>query len=212
MKRVLSNTLVAGLTLCLVGLWPGLVLADLVSDYFSDLKSFEADFVQTVVDVGGEQLQNSRGHVWMQWPGRFRWDYRTPYRQLIVADGKQLWTYDEDLEQATVKPLDSALSSTPAVLLSGYRPLEEVMTWAADKTQNDARYTWFRLTPKAKDAAVDAVHIAFEKNHLAIIEVADGFGNHTRIQFSNMRRNQVLDAKLFQLQLPSGTDIIGAGP
>jgi outer membrane lipoprotein carrier protein len=166
--------------------------------------------VQTVVDSAGEQVQDSKGRVWIERPGRFRWDYQTPYRQLIVADGQQLWTYDEDLEQATVKDLDAALSSTPAMLLSGYRPLSEVMVWEPD-TDND-QHSWFRLHPKEKDSAVEKVRIGFDGKQLAIIEVVDGFGNHTRIQFSNMRRNQTLDPGLFHLQLPEGTDIIGAKP
>jgi outer membrane lipoprotein carrier protein len=198
------------LRILLVLFLPAHVLADQVSDYFSGLETVQADFEQTVLDAGGEEIQHSVGKVWIQRPGQFRWDYRTPYRQLIVADGTRLWTYDEDLEQATVKPLDEALSSTPAVLLSGYRPLSEVMDWKPD-TDND-RFNWYRLTPKSADAAVERVRIAFESDLLKIIEVVDGFDNHTRISFSNIVRNRKLDADLFHLQLPEGTDIIGAGP
>jgi outer membrane lipoprotein carrier protein len=194
----------------LAALAPAVARADLIDEYFSGLESIQADFVQTVVDSAGEQVQDSKGRVWIERPGRFRWDYQTPYRQLIVADGTQLWTYDEDLEQATVKTMDAALSSTPAMLLSGYRPLSEVMVWEPD-TDND-QYTWFRLHPKEKDSAVEKVRIGFDGKQLAIIEVVDGFGNHTRIRFSNLQRNQKLDRGLFQLQLPEGTDIIGAKP
>jgi outer membrane lipoprotein carrier protein len=196
----------------LAALVPVAARADLVSEYFSGLESIEADFVQTVVDSAGEQVQDSKGRVWIERPGRFRWDYQTPYRQLIVADGKQLWTYDEDLEQATVKDLDAALSSTPAMLLSGYRPLSDVMVWEPDTDKDNDQYSWFRLHPKEKDSAVEKVRIGFDGKQLAIIEVVDGFGNHTRIQFSNMRRNQKLDSGLFHLRLPEGTDIIGAKP
>lgn len=207
--------------------WPGRVLAllvwlpvalapaagnaaDLVSEWFAGLASVEADFTQTVVDSAGEQIQDSQGRVWMQRPGRFRWDYRTPYHQLIVSDGKQLWTYDEDLEQATVKTLDSALSSTPAMLLSGYRPLSEVMTWAPQGEVDG--FLWFRLQPREKDASVENVRIGFRDRQLDTIEVVDGFGNHTRIRFANVQRNHKLDDGLFQLQLPPGTDIIGSQP
>lgn len=188
----------------------GAALADPVEDYFTALKSIQAEFHQTVIDSAGESVQDSRGQVWMQRPGLFRWDYKTPYRQLIVSDGHKLWTYDEDLEQATVKPIDEALSSTPAVLLSGYRPLSEVMSWAPD-SDNDA-YRWYRLTPKRDDAAVQSVRIGFTGEQLAIIEVVDGFDNHTRIVFSNVQRNGAVDAALFTLALPAGTDIIGADP
>ena len=100
-----------------------------MTEYFAGLDTFQSQFIQTVIDSDGQQVQRSEGTVWIRKPGRFRWDYRTPYRQLIVADGKRLWTYDEDLEQATVKPVDEALSSTPAMLLSGFRPLSDVMSW-----------------------------------------------------------------------------------
>ena len=182
--------------------------ADPVADYFSSLDNFQASFVQNVVDSDGEQIQNSTGQVWIQRPGRFRWVYQTPYSQLIVADGEQLWTYDEDLEQATVKAIDDALSSTPAMLLSGFRPLSEVVSWTED-SGNDA-YRWYRLTPKQTDAAVEQVRIGFDKQgELAVIEVRDDFENHTRITFTDVKRNVKLDASLFKLQLPEGTDIIG---
>lgn len=197
--------------------------ADLVADYFSGLNTFHAKFEQTVVDSNGQQVQDSEGQVWIQRPGRFRWDYQTPYRQLIVADGEQLWTYDEDLEQATVKLVDEALSSTPAMLLSGFRPLSEVMTWAPHEVDcdadggtpecrdNDGRI-WFRLDPRQSDSAVERVRIAFEKEQLTMIEVVDGFGNHTRIRFSDIYLNQSVAPELFKLRLPAGTDIIGDSP
>lgn len=184
--------------------------ADLVSDWFSNLASIQADFTQTVVDSDGEQVQDSRGQVWIERPGRFRWDYRTPYRQLIVSDGKQLWTYDEDLEQATVKDLDVALSSTPAMLLSGYRPLSEVMTWEAEGESDGT--AWFRLQPREQDSSVENVRIGFRDRQLDTLEVVDGFGNHTHIRFAGLQRNRSLDDRLFHLKLPPGTDIIGAQP
>jgi outer membrane lipoprotein carrier protein len=181
---------------------------DPVADYFAGLNSFQSAFVQTVVDSDGEQLQHSEGTVWIQRPGKFRWDYRTPYRQLVVADGEKLWTYDEDLEQATIKPIDEALSSTPAMLLSGFRPLSEVMSWRQVDGDDDG-LEWYRLDPKQVDAAVEKVRIGFENDQLVIIDVVDGFGNYTRIRFSRMVRNQAIDAGLFELKLPPGTDVIG---
>jgi outer membrane lipoprotein carrier protein len=209
-SRRLPGRLLA-LAVCLLTAVPATVWAgDLVSDWFSGLESIHADFTQTVVDSAGEQVQDSQGEVWIQRPGRFRWDYRTPYRQLIVSDGKKLWTYDEDLEQATVKDLDAALGSTPAMLLSAYRPLSEVMSWEADGEADG--YTWFLLHPRTEDASVESVRIGFDGRQLKRIDVVDGFGNHTRIRFSGMQRNDRLDSGLFHLQLPEGTDIIGASP
>jgi outer membrane lipoprotein carrier protein len=201
----------AGIALLVLALCasPGFA-ADLIADYFSGLNTFQSSFTQTVTDSNGERLQEAQGRVWMQRPGRFRWDYETPYRQLIVADGEHLWTYDEDLEQATVEPVDEALSSTPAMLLSGFRPLDEVMRWQETGTRDGK--TWYRLDPRQQDTAVEEVQIAFDAGQLAIIEVRDGFGNHTRIGFSDITRNQSIDPDRFRIQLPPGTDIIGDTP
>jgi outer membrane lipoprotein carrier protein len=184
--------------------------ADLVSEYFAGLDSFQAQFSQVVVDSNGQHVQDAEGEVWMERPGRFRWDYRTPYKQLIVADGESIWTYDSDLEQATVKPVDEALSSTPAMLLSGFRPLSEVMTWR-ELGDRDGK-TWYQLDPRQADSAVEQVQIAFEGRQLSSIDVRDGFGNRTRIRFSDVRRNQDIKPELFKLRLPAGTDIIGDPP
>jgi len=184
--------------------------ADLIADYFSGLDTFQSRFSQTVADSNGELVQDAQGRVWIQRPGRFRWDYETPYRQLIVADGERLWTYDEDLQQATVEPVDEALSSTPAMLLSGFRPLEDVMRWSEIGSRQGK--TWYRLDPKQQDAAVEEVQIAFEGGQLAIIEVRDGFGNHTRIRFSDITRNQAIDPGRFRIELPPDTDLIGDAP
>jgi outer membrane lipoprotein carrier protein len=210
-RSLMKKSCHAGMALLVLALGasPGFA-ADLIADYFSGLNTFQSSFTQTVTDSNGERLQDAQGRVWMQRPGRFRWDYETPYRQLIVADGEHLWTYDEDLEQATVEPVDDALSSTPAMLLSGFRPLDEVMRWQETGTR-DGR-TWYRLDPKQQDTAVEEVQIAFDAGQLAIIEVRDGFGNHTRIGFSDITRNQSIDPDRFRIQLPPGTDIIGDTP
>ena len=70
------------------------------------------------------------GQLLVQRPGRFRWDYqlaragagsrrRRTSGQLLVADGKNLWFYDRELAQVSVKPVAAALSATPIMLLSG---------------------------------------------------------------------------------------------
>ncbi len=184
--------------------------ADPVSDYFGVLETFEAKFTQRVVDANGELLQESGGDVWISKPGRFRWNYTRPYHQVVVADGERLWNYDADLEQASVSPLDDTLTNTPAMLLSGQRPLSEVMK--TTPIGNTSGIDWFRLQPKGQDAAVEAVRIGLEDGRLKVIEVQDGFGNRTHIRFTDTRLNRPLDPALFRLDLPAGTDVIGDVP
>jgi outer membrane lipoprotein carrier protein len=194
--------------LCL--LLPVAANADPVSDYFSAMETFEATFTQRVVGTNGDVIQEASGEVWISKPGRFRWNYTQPYPQIIVADGERLWNYDADLEQASVSPIDETLTSTPAMLLSGLRPLTEVMN--TTPLGNSGGVDWFRLQPKGQDAAVEAVRIGLRNSQLEVIEVVDGFGNRTHIRFSDITLNQPLDPELFRLDLPPGTDVIGDVP
>ena len=120
--------------------------------FFTGLLTMQADFDQQVMDGNKQLLQSSQGHMWIMRPGRFRWDYETPYKQQLVADGERLWSYDEDLEQVTVQPASEVLTSTPAMLLSGDKPLETVFNIeATSTTPGDRKVT---LVPKTDDSNI----------------------------------------------------------
>ena len=82
-------------------------------------ESLRARFLQTVFDEAGARLDESRGTVAFRRPYRFRWDYEAPEPQIIVADGENLWWYDADLEQVTVRPVDAALEQGQEVVELG---------------------------------------------------------------------------------------------
>lgn len=174
--------------------------------FFSEVKSLRADFEQTVVDAKGKTIQEAKGTLSLQRPGKFRWDYRVPYQQVIVADGRKIWVYDSDLEQVTVKPMDAALGGTPAQLLSGTRPLEQDFTIASLGPRGGLE--WLELMPKAKEKEFERVRLAFDQNDLRLMEVADSFGQVTLLKFSAIQRNPVLDHKTFTFVPPKGVDVV----
>ena len=180
---------------------------DTVRGFFANIDSLQADFHQEVIDSNGLQQQVSDGKVWILRPGRFRWDYLTPYRQQIVADGERLWSYDEDLAQVTVQAMDTVLGATPAMLLSGGEPIDKVFRLEAQPAAGDTLHAL--LTPRADDSNITEIHVYFNNGILARIEAIDSFGNHTAFAFTNLVRNAGLDAKRFRFVPPEGTDIIG---
>jgi len=208
MKVFARKYAAAGLVLLLFA--PG-VRADAgpgyVQDFFNELHTLQADFDQQVVDSEHNVQQSSQGHMWIKRPGRFRWDYETPYRQQIVADGERLWSYDEDLEQVTVQKVSDVLTSTPAMLLSGGQPLEEVFVVEELKPGKSARQVL--LTPKSDDSNVTAITLYFDVRTLVRIRAFDSFGNTTTFTFSNLERNQKLDAQIFRFSPPANADVVG---
>lgn len=189
----------------------GMVLADpgneSVQAFFADLQTLQADFDQQVVDSNNQSVQSSRGHMWIKRPGRFRWDYQTPYRQQIVADGERLWSYDEDLEQVTVQPAGEVLTATPAMLLSGDRPLEEVFDISELPAIGDSSRVL--LTPKSDDSNITALHLYFRSDTLVRIVASDSFGNTTSFAFTNVERNPALQDTIFRFVPPEGADVVG---
>ena len=183
-----------------------------VDAYLATVNTLTADFSQVVRNRDGQIVDRASGKLSLSRPDRFRWDYQKPYLQTIVADGKQLWLYDSDLEQVTVRALEQGLGSTPAMLLSGSGKVGDAFVSAAVQRQGD--WTWYRLSPKQQGSDFDQVSLAFDrKGELAAMELRDKLGQTTVIEFGALRRNVALDQRLFRFEPPPGADVIGrAGP
>ena len=181
--------------------------------YLSDLRSLRAEFLQVVTDGRGVEVQRARGTFVVQRPGKFRWEL-TPEGaaqspQLMVADGRNLWFYDRDLEQVSVKAAATALTATPASLLSGAGKPEEFFTVQAEGRRDGLE--WVRVTPRRADADFREAQLAFGKNgdELARMVLKDKLGQTVRLEFSASKRNApVADAEV-QFSPPAGADVIG---
>ena len=115
------KSLIAGVVLVISS--PAVFAQAALLDFSSSMISFSADFTQTVYDSDSVALQESAGKVELLRPGRFRWTYTAPSKQVIVADGLSLWVYDEDIQQVTVQPQTATLGSAPIGLLSGEKTI-----------------------------------------------------------------------------------------
>jgi outer membrane lipoprotein carrier protein len=179
-----------------------------VETYLSPMRTLSAEFTQVVRNRDGAVGDRSAGTLLLARPDRFRWDYREPYVQTIVADGKRLWLYDSDLEQVTVRTLEMGLGATPAMLLSGTGRVSEAFEGVA--VEQSGAWTWCRLRPKATGSDFERVGLAFDaRGELAAMELEDKLGQTTVVEFGNVRRNSALDGDLFRFTPPPGADVIG---
>ena len=178
-----------------------------VQRYFQSLHALRTDFIQRVFDERGRIMQTSSGRMLMRKPGQFRWDYRTPAEQVIVADGERLWAYDVDLAQVTVRTLDQALGATPLALLSGVAPIEE--TFTVDGVDHRDGLDWYELTPKQSQPEFRLLRVAFKGDLLVSLELEDNFGQRTRLDFQKLERNPTLDPALLKFTPPPGVDVVG---
>jgi outer membrane lipoprotein carrier protein len=203
-----------------VMLWASLLFATAavqaqtpLDSYLASLKTLRAEFTQVVTDGKGRQVQNARGKLVIVRPGKFRWEL-TPEGgkglnspQLMVADGKNLWFYDRDLEQVSVKPASSALTATPAGLLSGDGNIRELFTVspAGKKDGMD----WVLVTPKQSDADFRDARLAFDKSGLKRMVLKDKLGQTVRLDFESSERNPAVADAEVKFTPPADADVIG---
>jgi outer membrane lipoprotein carrier protein len=144
-------------------------------------------------------------------PGRFRWESApagaSGAAQLLVADGRNLWFYDRDLEQATVKPLQQAMPQSPAMLLAGGAGLNEAFDVRADGRHDEL--DWVIVLPKDKGSDFRQARFGFRDRELVRLEIVDKLGQRSNLQFTNVQRNLAVDPAQVRFEPPAGTDVIG---
>lgn len=174
--------------------------------FFNDVHTYTAHFQQVVLDEGLNILQESSGTLSIERPGKFRWDYDTPYQQQIVGDGKKVWIYDVELQQVTVRRMTAALGSTPALLLAGKAGLKR--HFAVTDLGHQGKLDWVKMVPKIRDGGFEDIRIGFENGVIRSLELVDGFGQTTRITLSDASENKKIDPKRFSFVPPKGVDVI----
>lgn len=175
--------------------------------FFGEVRTLQAVFTQEVRNERGSLLQRSSGDVALMRPGRFRWEYREPFPQLILADGERLWLYDEELEQVTVKPQGEALGAAPIALLDRRGTLEDQFTIGEPQRRDGLE--WVVLVPKVRDTEFTRVEFGLDDEGIRRMRLLDQFGQTTVIDFDDLRTNPPLDSSLFRFEVPEGVDVMG---
>lgn len=196
--------LLIALTLCAAGMARADGV-DALREFAHDVKSGKANFTQTVTSPDGKRKKVSSGSFEFERPNRFRFAYAKPFEQVIVADGQKVWIYDADLNQASSRKLADALGATPAALLAGTN-LERDFTLKA--LPAEAGQDWVQAVPKQAESTIQSLKLGFKGKELAAMEIVDGFGQRSRLDFSAVQANVAVAAERFQFKLPAGADLI----
>lgn len=179
-----------------------------LNDFFTKVQSLKGSFNQQVISKKGKVIQNSTGLLYLYRPGKFRWIYKTPEPQVLVGDGKNIWLYDADLEQVTIKPMNRTISGAPiAILMRKQSPDSQFVV--EEITTHVAGLNWFRLTPRKKSRDFQLLEIGLDRNGaMRQMNMFDKLGQKTIVRL-NIRTNVPISGNIFTFKIPAGVDVIG---
>jgi outer membrane lipoprotein carrier protein len=182
--------------------------------FLSDIRSGSAAFTQTVTSPAkaGESVGRTKvssGRFEFLRPDRFRFEYRKPFEQIIVADGQTLWLYDADLNQVTSRSQAQSLGSTPAALLASGTSLSKLSAEFDFNAEPDTDgLSWVKAAPREKDASLKTVRIGFAQGQLAVLDIEDHFGQRSTLRFDGFKLNAQLHPSQFVFTPPAGADVL----
>jgi outer membrane lipoprotein carrier protein len=211
LARALRSLALAALGCALVAPLAAAEVVTALDRYLDGLTSWRASFTESIVDARGKKVGSGKGLLLLQRPGRFRWelapDDGAESGQLLIADGRNLWFLDRDLQQVTVKPMDAALSQTPAMLLSGAGKVREAFA-VSDAGERDG-LSWVRVVPRQAEADFRFAQLGFKGNDLRRMVLEDKLGQKATLSFEGALRNAPVDPAALVFVTPPGVDVIG---
>jgi len=190
---------------------------DVLAQFMKQTRSGRADFTQVVTSPSragqAPRAKTSSGRFEFQRPGKFRFDYRKPFVQTLVADGQTLWMHDVDLNQVTARAQSQVLGSTPAALLTAASDLQALKNdFKFSPEPDQGGLQWVRAMPLSPDGQIRAVMVGLRAStsgpELAVLDVQDSLGQRSVLTFSGFELNPVLPANTFVFKAPAGADVI----
>jgi outer membrane lipoprotein carrier protein len=176
----------------------------------SATRTATARFEQQVFDRAGKVVESASGTFAFARPGKFRWTYDKPHKQVLVGDGAKVWIHDPDLNQVTVKRMEGAISSTPAALLAGRDDITTLFTLKDGGSAGGL--AWVEATPKAQDTGFERVRLGLKDRSLAAMELHDQLGGRTMLRFTDLKANAPVTPQAFAFTPPAGADVIEDAP
>ncbi len=185
---------------------PGPARSEL-ENFSTGLESLQLDFTQVVKSQDGRIQDTTQGSAWLQSPDKLRWVYTGDFPETIVADGSNVWIYDEALEQVTIKPQSDRVADAPLLVLTDISQLDQQFLVAELGEFEDMQL--LELKSRESESEFERILIGLDATGIRMMIMEDAFGQRTEIRFRNIVRNAAVDPQLFSFKPPPGVDVVG---
>jgi chaperone LolA len=174
---------------------------------YDKLNTLRIDFEQVYHWVLADETNTIRGTLYLTKDNRYRVELPN---QLIITDGKTVWTYSKDLNQVMLDRLSKdAGNPVPGELMLRYSRDFEARMVGKEKVNNVDTYV-IELVPKRQDEFVRKVRLWIDKSRWIVVRLRqeDLNGNVTVYNVTRLVENPTLNSKLFTFEIPEGAQVV----
>ena len=186
---------------------PGGALARRVQAFYAHSRDFSAKFKQRYVYVAMGRSEDSEGTVQVKKPGSVRWDYVKPDKRTLYVEGKTLWIWRPDDQEAQVKRdfVGDQLSSAFTFLWGKGNLLREFAPKTGKAPIGLPAGDVLELTPrKPVPGVAKLLFIVAKDGQVLASVVTNPQGDVNQIVFTDARVDQGLPDSLFHFEPPKG--------
>jgi len=172
--------------------------------------NFKAEFIQESTVQAMEITDFASGKIFVRYPGKMRWEYEKPERQIIITDGFKLWIYRPADNQVMTGSAPAFFSDGKgASFLSDITLVRKKFNISLGESKDDFFYE-LKLKPLEKTLDVTDIRLSVTKNTFTVIRVVtyNSYGDKNHIEFLNHEFKADLKDSLFSFEAPEGADVL----
>ena len=172
--------------------------------------NFKAEFIQESTVEAMAITDFASGKIFVRYPGKMRWEYEKPERQIIITDGFKLWIYRPADNQVMTGSAPAFFSDGKgASFLSDITLVRKKFDISLGESKDDFFYE-LKLKPLEKALDVTDIRLSVTKNTFTVIRVVtyNSYGDKNHIEFLNHEFKADLKDSLFSFEAPEGTDVL----
>jgi outer membrane lipoprotein carrier protein len=205
------------------------LVATKLEAHYRNAHTLQAAFLERYSE-NGSVVRSEAGVAYFRRPGRMRWEYESPEKNLFLVDGKTAWFYVPADHTVTRVPAKQSTDwRTPLALLAGEMKLSRVCSRVESTTSeepetagNTVLYCRVRGEEgKGQKATADSaklqdtgdgnavyLEVSAERGDLARVVVLEKGGVEVEFKFGNWRFDPPLAESFFRFEVPRGVAIV----
>jgi outer membrane lipoprotein carrier protein len=184
-----------------------------VQAYYAGTQKLRADFRQDYTNTTFGRTSQSDGRMWVQKPGKMRWDYAKPEKKYFISDGTTLWVYEEAAHQAIQQSLKDQILPVAVTFLYGQGDLATEFNAELDPGKYGGKdAVCVKLTPKKADAQYKNLWLVVDPTDFHVSEsiIREASDNINHFTFFNIKQNAQakVEDRHFTFVPPTGVKVV----